>query len=237
MDAWRVQQSCPASRRDTLISHLFTDRQPAPGSLSSSGCVPFCSDQPNWGRPGSYRSCRGTQALHVGLDPSRLGSHLNDPWHLVLRPEGSSFITNNSLTERFYAPTHYHCAVLLNKDTFARDFCMHTYPGPLLAEVPFVGCRRNGSCWQVRRAPDQSCFHFTVANVHMNNACAKRRSMCTALLLLIRLLCMKLGAVILAVEFKKAVERETPSGDGERRTSPMQAATRTFRGLRVALLH
>ena len=64
----------------------------------------------------------------------------------------------------------------------------------------------------------------------MNNECAKRRSVCTALLLLIRDLCMKLGAVILTGDFNKAVERETPSGDGERRISP-PSATPTFHGL------
>ena len=66
-----------------------------------------------------------------------------------------------------------------------------------------------------RSAPDQSCSYFTIANIHINSECAKRRSVCIALLLLIRELC-------LTGDFNKAVERETPSGDGERRTSPME---------------
>ena len=49
--------------------------------------------------------------------------------------------------------------------------------------------------------------------------------MCIALLLLIRDLSIKLGAVLLAGDFNKAVERETPSSD-ERRTSPLEAAFR-----------
>ena len=67
--------------------------------------------------------------------------------------------------------------------------------------------------------------YVTVANVHMNNECAKRRSVCIALLLLIRDLCLKLGAVVLTGDFSKAVEGETPSGDfGERRISQLEAA-------------
>ena len=43
---------------------------------------------------------------------------------------------------------------------------------------------------------------------------------------LVRDLCLKLGAVVLTGDFNRAVERETPSGGGERRTSPMEAAFR-----------
>ena len=75
-----------------------------------------------------------------------------------------------------------------------------------------------------RRPPGQSCSYFTVDNIHMNE-CAKRSSVCIALLLLIRDLCMKLGAVSLTGETNKAVEREMPSGDfGARRISPLEAA-------------
>ena len=38
--------------------------------------------------------------------------------------------------------------------------------------------------------------------------------------------CLKLGAVVLTGEFNKAVEMETSSSDGERRTSPMEVAFR-----------
>ena len=86
---------------------------------------------------------------------------------------------------------------------------------------------------KLRRAPDQSCSYFTVANVHINNECAKRMSVCIARLLLIRDLCLKLRAVVLTGDFNKAVEREAPSGDGERRTSPLEAA---FRGLLLVSL-
>ena len=76
-----------------------------------------------------------------------------------------------------------------------------------------------------RRAPDQSCSYFTVVNIHINNECTKRSSVCTALLLLIRDLCMKLGAVILTGDFNRAGERKTLPGDfGERWISPLEAA-------------
>ena len=77
-----------------------------------------------------------------------------------------------------------------------------------------------------RRAPDPSCSNFTVANIHINNECAKRRSVCIALLLLVRDLCSNLSAVNLTGDFNKAVEREHPAGDAniQRRTLPLEAA-------------
>ena len=93
-----------------------------------------------------------------------------------------------------------------------------------------VPCSLRCSAWTVegmvvagrfRRAPDQSCSYF-VANLHINNVCAKGRLVCIALLLLIGDLC--LAAVILTGDFNKAVARETPFGDDERRTIPLEAA-------------
>ena len=77
-----------------------------------------------------------------------------------------------------------------------------------------------------RRASDPSCSHFTVANVHINNECAKRRSVCIALLLFIRDLSMQLGAVILTGDFKKGAERELASSatTDQRLISPLEFA-------------
>ena len=58
------------------------------------------------------------------------------------------------------------------------------------------------------RAPDPSCSYFTVANVHFNSECAKRRSVCIALLLLVRDLCLKLDEVVLTDDFNKGAVRE-----------------------------
>ena len=88
--------------------------------------------------------------------------------------EVRAFVTDSSLAENFHVFPLHQCAVLLNKDTFARDFSC----------TPVQGlCSLRYSSWAVEgivvtstfsRAPDQSCSHFTVANVQINNECAKR---------------------------------------------------------------
>ena len=77
-----------------------------------------------------------------------------------------------------------------------------------------------------RRAPDPSCSCFKVANIHINNGCAKRRSVCIALLLLIHELCLTLGAVVLTGDFNKGAERELPPGvtDEQRRITLLETA-------------
>ena len=60
----------------------------------------------------------------------------------------------------------------------------------------------HGCNWQVPQRPDPSCSHFTIANVHINNECAKRGSVCIA-----RDLCLEFGAVVLTSDIKGA-ERE-----------------------------
>ena len=73
-----------------------------------------------------------------------------------------------------------------------------------------------------RRPLDPACQYFTVANIHMNNECAKRRSVCIALLLLVRDQCLKFGVVVLTGDFSKGAERALLSGgaDDQRRISP-----------------
>ena len=77
-----------------------------------------------------------------------------------------------------------------------------------------------------RTAPDPSCSHFTVANIHINKECAKQRYVYIALLFLIRDLCSKHSAVILTCDFNKIGKRELPAGasDCQRRISPLEAA-------------
>ena len=97
---------------------------------------------------------------------------------------------------------------------------MHADPGLLLAH------RYSPAWWSLAcfARPDTSCSHFTVANIHIE--CAKRRSVCVALLLRIRDLCAKLSAVILTGDLNKAAERELSAGgsDSQRRVSPLEAA-------------
>ena len=103
--------------------------------------------------------------------------------------------------------TKHHCAVLLNKDSFE---CDNTCT-PIQAS-----CARRHSSWAVegmfvtgkfRRLPDQMSPCFTVANVHVENECAKCRSVCIALPLLFRDLCLKLGAVVPTVDLHKGAAR------------------------------
>ena len=122
--------------------------------------------------------------------------------------------------------TQHHCAVLLNNDTFTRDFpCtpIHVVCSPRYSSWAVEGMVVAG---KFRRASDPSCSHFTVANVHIKNECAKRRSVCIALLLLIRDLCTELFAVILTSDFKKGAERELASSatTDQRRISPLEDA-------------
>ena len=91
--------------------------------------------------------------------------------------------------------TQHYCALLLNNDTFKYD----------ISCTPFqIPCSLRCATWVVegmvvtgkfRRAPDQSCSYFTIAIIHINSECAKRRSVCIALLLLIRELCLDFGMV------------------------------------------
>ena len=60
------------------------------------------------------------------------------------------------------------------------------------------------------RAPNKSAPTPQWPDVHIDNECAKRRSVCIALLLLIRDLCLKRGAVVLTGAFSKGAEREPP---------------------------
>ena len=74
--------------------------------------------------------------------------------------------------------------------------------------------------------PVPSCSYFTVTNIHITNECAKRRSLCIVLLLLVRDLCLKLGAVVFTEDFNTGAERELPrrGADDQRRISPREAA-------------
>ena len=172
MVAWRVKQSCPASRRDTLISHPLADREPISELLHlsprRSPGPALKSDQPNR---------RPTEKLQIpswntgparGSDLSLLASHFNGRWNKICVHEGSWFVSNISLKENLHVATQFQHAVLPNKECFERDLTCSGDPGPLLSGVLFMGYRR----------PDQSCSHFTVANIRMNNEGAKRKSVC-----------------------------------------------------------
>ena len=153
MDVLRTQQSCSASRRATLISHPYSDREPASEFLDQSplrsGGPALRSDQSNRRQTDKLQIFSWNPGPARGSDPGLLASHLNGPWHVICVQEGSGFVTDSSLAENFYVITQHHCAVLLNKDIFARELHVHADSGPLLAQVLFVGRRGHGCYWQV----------------------------------------------------------------------------------------
>ena len=151
---WRSQLSWSASRRATLVSDLYPARQKKSPRHSHEKALG--SDQHSW------------------PDQRAFADHLNGPWYIICIQEGRGFVTGSSLDENVYIANQHHCAVLLNKNTFASDFsrtplqipCTHTYASWTVEGMVVTG--------KFRRAPDPSCSFFTIANVQINNECAKR---------------------------------------------------------------
>ena len=118
----------------------------------------------------------------------------------------SCFVTDSSLQENFYVATQHHCAVFFNQDTFEYYISCTPFQDP---------CSLRNASWAVgRRGGYQQISQASRPVVHINNECSKRRSVCIVLLLLIR--------DVFSGALNKAVERETPSGDGSCRTSPIE---------------
>ena len=133
--------------------------------------------------------------------------------------EESGFVTDSSLAENF------HMAVLLNKGHFHARHLVHAIPGSLLAQVFFVWPSR--AWWLLASsAGARPVVLLLHGRQRAHQQRVRQAEVRVHRLLLIRDLCVKLGAVIFTGDFNKAVERETPSGDGERRSSPLEAAFR-----------
>ena len=114
----------------------------------------------------------------------------------------------------------HHCAVLLNEDFFERDYTRTPLQVPCSLRYSWPS-----KAWWSLKNPDPSCSYFTVCNIHVNSECTKRRSVCTAVLLVVCDMSLKFGAVVLSGDVNKAVEREALSGDsGDRRVSSLEAA-------------
>ena len=147
------------------------------------------------GRPSAPTSTAGAQLTSSRSSAEILGIQ-----------EGAGFVTRSSLEQNFHIANQHYCAVLLNKDTLTRNSqvsCTHTYASWEVEGMVVTS--------KFRRAPAPACSYFTIANIHINNVCAKRGSVCIAMLLLIRDLCTELSAVVLTGDINKAVERELPS--------------------------
>ena len=120
--------SCLARQADTLLS-LLTSILIRNQLLSSCSSLlvallvlPLALVSAVGDRLSSFRSFPATLVLHV--------AQINAPWRTTSTDLGTisvfkmeaGIVTDRSLAENFYVITQHHCAVLLNKDTFARDF-------------------------------------------------------------------------------------------------------------------
>ena len=83
-----------------------------------------------------------------------------------------------------------------------------------------------------RRPVDGGCHHFSILNVHANNKCAARRSICANFLLLLRSWCAQEGVTSLAGEFNKDAQR----GNLDEPSLLLLSARLQCRGVRLATL-
>ena len=127
-----------------------------------------------------------------------MAAHLNGPWHIICIQEGAGFVTGTSLAENVHVAPSATAPFSSTKILFARD-CTCTS-----IHVP-----------RSRRYSSKTVEGMVVAGKF-------RR----ALVLLIRDLCLKLGAVKLTGDFFKGAEREAaPNGPSDhRRTCQLEAA-------------
>ena len=99
-----------------------------------------------------------------------VASHLNGPWHTICVQEGAGLYHRQLLGGELLRCHPAPLRRALQQGYFHARHLLHPDPGPR--------ARSGDSSWAIegmvvtgklRRAPDQSCSHFTVANVHINN--------------------------------------------------------------------
>ena len=100
---------------------------------------------------------------------------------IICIQEGAGFVSTSVLAESFYIAMQHHCAVLFNMDTFAQDFSCTPLQVPLTHRYATSAVEGMVVTGKFCRAPDPSCSYFTDASIHINNECARRRSVRTAL--------------------------------------------------------
>ena len=104
-DAWRMQPSCPASRRETPVAQSEQEPEPKHSQPLShhSACPALRPDQKNK-RPSDKLQILSWNPVPMRRsDPSLLASHLNGPWHVVCVQEGSGFV--NDLSSLTWSPS------------------------------------------------------------------------------------------------------------------------------------
>ena len=111
VDGWRAQLSCSASRRATLVTHLFSEQEPAHEFLQQSPCR---SPGPTLGS--GQRSLRQTEKLQIlSWNLVLHVAQINAPWPATSTDLGTSsvlkkeagFVTDRSLAENVYVITQH----------------------------------------------------------------------------------------------------------------------------------
>ena len=173
VDPWRNQLTYSASKHATLVSHLHADSESAPEfleKLSRRSTGPALgSDQRRWRQSDKFQ----VLSWNAGPAHGKFASTDHGTQFVFKKVQVSSPAVQFPCGER---PRRHQAQ--LRRSPQQGYFC----------------ARLNA-----HRAPDPSCSYFTVTNIHINNECARRRSICIALLLLIDDLCLELGAVKLTV--------------------------------------
>ena len=126
-------------------------------------------------------SCTWLTSTRFGRPPSRTQEHHLHPGRCSLRDQQAVPSRRTSTSPPSTIAPYSSTRILLRVTSRARRFTSLARTGrPHWAVDGMVVTGK------IRRAPDPSCSYYTVANIHINKECAKRRSVCSALLCLIR---------------------------------------------------
>ena len=199
-DARRTRQPCSSYRHATLISHLFASHEPAPEFLNLSP-----RQSPGPALKSDQLSQRPTDKLQIlswnpgpatGSDPNTLASHLTGPWHVICVQEGAAF----SLAVPWRKTSTWSPSTIplfSSTRTLTRATSrVHLSTSPARSGIP---CGLSRAWWLPASSAGRPTSRAPTSPSRISTSTTnaqKRRSVCVALLLLTRDLCLKLGAVV-----------------------------------------
>ena len=222
-------------RRDRLVRRTDGKRC-LPTSTRSTNlvcCAPSLplTDPSSWrcgktkGRGGPQTDCSFFPGIPDPREVRPVISMALGTWSVCRKAWGSATTSLWRRTSTWF--TQHGCVVLLNKDTFEPNYsCL-----PL-----FIPCKLRYATWAVEGmvVTGKSCSYFTVANVHINNECAERRSVCIPLRCSYVICASGLAQWCSLAISTKGAERDIPTwwhcaslpvcSEGQHRTSPLEAA-------------
>ena len=130
---------------------------------------------------GDTRGVRSTDRLQIlswkleplrGDDSSVVANHICWLWHLICVQDSANSANHPILQHWFHVATAHHCAILLNSVT-TKPFLVPAWEYADWALERLVVKR-----W-LRRPADGGRDDFTILNMHANNKCDRRRSVCS----------------------------------------------------------